>query len=451
VETGVLLRVPLKYGDPAVLHSGMTEAELRDLLSVGREQRNVEFKTAGARNDKLFLIIVARAAMALSNTKDGGWIILGIDDKTLEAVGLSDAQLATWTHDALADSLKEYAAPYVDFDIEMVKSGPKTCVAIRIREFARVPLLCIKEYQDKLRRGGCYVRSRHKPESREVSTETDMRELIALAAAKELRAFLRTTAEAGLQIAELPNDDKKFEQQLFDMIKEPSTLLEKTLSRGYWKFTFRPVDFNPQRLELDKLRSLVEELIVTFRGWNFPHDNPNKKLAIGADWIEYSNQFAYHLDTWRFYQSGYFIYFRSIWEDWEDQAEPPLFTGETVPGWKPGQEIFLENAVYTYSEATEFAARFASSPAGGDRVVVGIDLYKLKGRALKTSQQMGWPLTGKIADIQNWEAPHPELTKAELLANSKSIARRLLRDLCIRFHWNVKDDILQNWQASLIK
>lgn len=58
----------------------MTTDELREIIDYGREQQHVEFKAASSRSDKPSFAKVTRAALALSNLRDGGYIVIGVTE-----------------------------------------------------------------------------------------------------------------------------------------------------------------------------------------------------------------------------------------------------------------------------------------------------------------------------------------------------------------------------------
>lgn len=70
-------------------------------------------------------------------------------------------------------------------------------VALQIREFESIPILCRKNYDDILRAGACYVRSRRKPETVEIPNQEDMRDLLDLATEKGLRKYFSQSALQG--------------------------------------------------------------------------------------------------------------------------------------------------------------------------------------------------------------------------------------------------------------
>jgi predicted HTH transcriptional regulator len=205
----------------------MNQQEFKELLERGREQRAVEFKRAGSRKDKLLLARVIRAVIGMANRRDGGLVIIGVDEddnKRPVPSGISDEDLSTWTHDDFADASATYADPNVSFDLETVDCEGKKFIVIHVEEFEDFPVICKRDFPDVLRSGACYVRPRRKPETVEIPTHTDMRDLLELAAEKGVRRFIKQAHGAGLGLTAetISSDAELFDKQLGDLIGEKS-------------------------------------------------------------------------------------------------------------------------------------------------------------------------------------------------------------------------------------
>lgn len=195
----------------------MTDQEFSEILALGYERRGIEFKGPGSLQDKQLRVKVVRAALGMTNRRDGGLVVIGVEDTgaALKPVGLGAADLATWKYDDIADAISAYADPSVGFDFESRQHDGKDFVVLRIHEFEDIPVLCKKDFPGELRRGGCYVRSRHKPETSEIPSQEDMRDLLDLATEKKLRKFLAQARAGGLSVSipAAPSDDELFERQ----------------------------------------------------------------------------------------------------------------------------------------------------------------------------------------------------------------------------------------------
>ena len=145
-----------------------------------------------------------------------------------------------------------------------------------------------------------------------------------------------------------------------------SALLEKIRSRGYWKVVVRPTTFVEKRV-LDKkaLDHILRTTSVSLGGWSFPHVDDFIELDSGTDWI---GQKKTH-ELWRFYQSGQFVYYFGMAEDWRDDI-----TGQS-PLPNNGHrrvDLDIKDVVAQFTEVFEFAARLSFTDAGdsGTRVEV---------------------------------------------------------------------------------
>jgi predicted HTH transcriptional regulator len=207
----------------------VTEQDFESLLALGYETNGVEFKGRGNRTDPAFLAGVIRAILGMANRRDGGLVIIGVDSDSLDPVGFDDDEVKTWlNYDELATRVNEYASPSVRFDLEAVTFQGRQFPLISVHEFDDIPILCIKDFHGPgkgppvLRRGACYVRARHKPETSEIPSEEEMRELLELAIDKGVRKFVTRAQKAGLSLtmqgtSVSPPDASSFDKQIEEL------------------------------------------------------------------------------------------------------------------------------------------------------------------------------------------------------------------------------------------
>jgi hypothetical protein len=171
--------------------ANMDERQLRDILASGRENRRVEFKSAMRWSDSLAKAKITKAALALSNVRDGGYIVLGVTqslpDNTLTLSGVPEEDSLAYTDDALKAHINEYADPFVDLAVHRVPLDGMLFIIIHVHEFAEVPVVCKKDGSDSLRRAAIYTRTRRMTESAPCPTQTEIREILDLALEKALR------------------------------------------------------------------------------------------------------------------------------------------------------------------------------------------------------------------------------------------------------------------------
>lgn len=190
----------------------LDSSELEAMLASGYEQRAFELKGPGLRTDKQFFAKVTRAALSMGNLRDGGFVVVGIDDKDPASLGpgLSSDELASWVdYDDVARGLAEYADPPVHFDLGTytLSSGAQV-VLLKVSEFSDIPHLCAKAYEPDLRRGALYVRTRKLPETAEVASSVEMRDVLDLATEKALRSYVETALRAGVRLGAEPQIDE---------------------------------------------------------------------------------------------------------------------------------------------------------------------------------------------------------------------------------------------------
>jgi predicted HTH transcriptional regulator len=205
----------------------MTEQELKQLLALGYELPGLEFKPPGPRSDAYLFATVTRAVLGMANRSDGGLVVIGIEEDAggIRPVGVSAPDLDSWNCDDVMAGLSPAADPFVSVSLERVTADEKTFVVLSVAEFETVPVICKRQFNDPrnpskqvLRPGACYVRPRRKPETSEIPSQTEMRELLELAVRKGIRDFLQRAAAAGLPVAAQasPSVTERFDAELED-------------------------------------------------------------------------------------------------------------------------------------------------------------------------------------------------------------------------------------------
>jgi predicted HTH transcriptional regulator len=209
----------------------VTENEFLELLARGHELPGVEFKGPGPRTDKPLFARVTRAVLGMSNHRDGGLVIIGVaeSEEGFLLRGVSDKDLDTWKYDDVAEALTVFSDPSVSFEMEIFPYEGNNFVILSVSEFEDIPVLCRKTYNHKdpkskkqvtiLREGACYVRTKRKPETSEIPSQTEMRDLLDLATDKGLQKFVRRAraAEIAISRTERPSDQERFDKQLGDL------------------------------------------------------------------------------------------------------------------------------------------------------------------------------------------------------------------------------------------
>src|ERR1035441_3490152 len=99
-------------------------------------------------------------------------------------------------------------------------------------------------------------------------------------------------------------------------------ILDKIKSRGYWRINFEPLVYEQKLKTLGECKDIIEKSQVELRGWNYPHFPRRTGTDVGLEsgdkfyegWIDWFN----HIEFWRMYQSGQFLHYFAVREDWSE-------------------------------------------------------------------------------------------------------------------------------------
>jgi predicted HTH transcriptional regulator len=169
---------------------------VRELLAQGSESR-VDYKSARpAPSESRPRAELAKHVIGLCNRKDGGYLLIGVEDSTLVPTGLSNDEVESWDAARIHPWLATFAAPAPVIQVirGSLEDG-KVLVALRVLPFDEQPLVCTKTISDTqnkpiTREGALYIRN-EVTQTREVSTEAEMRELLGRAYVKRGERLLQ--------------------------------------------------------------------------------------------------------------------------------------------------------------------------------------------------------------------------------------------------------------------
>ena len=129
----------------------LSEEQMAQLLEAGYELRNIEHKPPFAWNGERSQWVmekIIRAILAMTNTRYGGQIIIGIevgDDRSVNLKGVTDEQLKSFDDfDGVKGVVDGYSFTNTDFDISLGAHESKKFVVFTIQEFSEIPAICRK-------------------------------------------------------------------------------------------------------------------------------------------------------------------------------------------------------------------------------------------------------------------------------------------------------------------
>ena len=189
----------------------------------GKEERYLEYKGSMIWKSDDTKIKIAKAMMAMSNLRNGGIIVVGMKEiqrGVWEPDVMTDEQIASFTQDDIAQWVNDYAVPAIQFTVELFLLNASKFIIVRVREFDSAPTICRKSKTkggiQVLKSGAIYYRSNSKNESAPISSDEDMRELIALAVSKGVAKEIERLRELELiPTFTVPQEDEaiKYKQE----------------------------------------------------------------------------------------------------------------------------------------------------------------------------------------------------------------------------------------------
>jgi hypothetical protein len=214
-------------------------------------------------------------------------------------------------------------------------------------------------------------------------------------------------------------------------------LLEKIRSRGYWRINFRPLVYVQKIPELCDCGRIIEENAVSLRGWDYPpfpvRMDKNMGIEVGENfyqgWIDWRN----YLEFWRMYQSGQFIHYRALWEDWIEENENFKYLLQTI---KPMTKIGIGEVICQITEIFEFLSRLARKGIYDEGVQVFIGLYNMQNRELWNDIRGRSSLSRPYKTVAKEVKFEKEFTKEQVIYDSKILAFEAIKYIFDRFGWH---------------
>ena len=196
---------------------------IRELIQLGNENLNLDYKGAfswdQANNDQKCEI--RKDVLAFSNARDGGVILVGVNDKTGVLEGLTEEQYASFDQTKFNRFIQKYTDPRHTSSIHRIIIDEKRVVVIDIPEFADVPILCARDANSSLnpsrlilRKAALYKRT-ERATSEPIEDAEGMRELLNRGLLRRqdelLRAFKQIIEPSDIRPTQEPEAEFKAE------------------------------------------------------------------------------------------------------------------------------------------------------------------------------------------------------------------------------------------------
>jgi hypothetical protein len=425
----------------------ISETQLRELLAQRAETKNLDckefFNWSTASNDEKCALV--KDILAFMNTQDGGNIILGVSDSTLEPVGLKEEDFVSFDTTTLNDFLHKYTDPPTSCDVQKLTSDGRRHVVISIPEFKDLPIICKKDANSSkdsskliLKASGLYIRTDN-ARSIQVPNAEVMRELMNRALLRRGDQLL-STIEKLLTGKSVPKEQEvaKYNRELRAAREYFQQKLPDEFEKGgYWQLVSMPDTYNSERISnISSALRIVLESEVSLRGWNYPHTDKENRSNFTNGIQSYTN-FGKYIEAYRAYQSGLFVWRGAYRED------DPSFAA------KYGKALSFVNVIYEMTEMFLFLKRLYERVAPEATIHVVINLRDIKDRTLVSTEV--------LTDIGGYTSAEPELTiekdytVAELRATAEELAIAVVQKIFEVFNWIAPDpNMIRMWQQKLL-
>ena len=203
------------------------DSRLRELITRGREGRNLEYKGAGGQEsfawgpDRVNARLT-RTIMGLANS-GGGAIVIGMDQAgpdQWQPNGVDQQVDASYEQDRVQRYVNGRADPFVELTVFHFRHDGKRFVIIEVLGFRELPVVCTRG-SGALVQGAIYTRSRDMYETVVVQSQSEMREMldraIAVGVEMRLRPVFEAIRAAGLDIQSGLPDEEGFRLQRGDL------------------------------------------------------------------------------------------------------------------------------------------------------------------------------------------------------------------------------------------
>lgn len=223
----------------------------------------------------------------------------------------------------------------------------------------------------------------------------------------------------------------------------------------------RPPAYDHSLLTTERCSEVVLRNQVRFRGWYFPHARL-ERIAAGpkAAYVEQTTDSpgfgTHHLERWRMYRSGQFVFRALVWEYSNEELKRRgreevewMLHGSTLAQEPQGFLSFI-TLIYWVTEAYVFASRLAQSVPYASPVEVRVGYRNIDGWIL-TSSQLEYSLD-EIYQSKRSPLSVRQVEVDRLIAFPHECAAEAIEELFQQFGWmNPSPSMIEHHQVKLVK
>jgi len=237
---------------------------------------------------------------------------------------------------------------------------------------------------------------------------------------------------------------------------QADNVLKEIKQRGYWRVNLRPATFQPKLVsDPAQCKQILRQAAVRLRGWDYPHvptrDDNKQAFYVAGDKAEAWISWEMYQEVWRYYQSGQFIHFFGIHDDWYvESKELPI--NEPWRAIVPGSQIDIIEIIYSLTEIYVLLKNLIGAGVYTSDMLVDVSLHIVNDRHLAMMDPRRLPLMGNyICHVDKINLPTQTVT---LLGNPERFEIQALDaadEVFQQFQWDAPKRAFQNDQKKLLE
>jgi len=229
-------------------------------------------------------------------------------------------------------------------------------------------------------------------------------------------------------------------------------IIQKIVSKGYWKVQIRPNEYKEKRIEVKEIENIAIPSVISLRGWDFPHyRDRNGGPYITKDGIEKITDIGQYVEYWTMTSSANFIYLGALKEDLIDNTN---IVDNIMREYGQKYDRWLEviNTLYRITEIYEYAKRLALKLNIGGQIVIEIELSDIENRILwfTSFDRISFSVP-MISREKKWTYKDI-VNESDLIGRSDEYAFKAFEKLMLLFQWkSIPIDSYRNDQQKLLQ
>lgn len=234
------------------------------------------------------------------------------------------------------------------------------------------------------------------------------------------------------------------------MTSSEKAITDEIRRHPYYSVRLRPAGL-AGKLALSDAKTLAMKNAVQLRGWDFPHFDANT-VASTPEYVFNTVSWGNHLELWRLYRSGQFVYLGNVWDVFEDiqkrlraEFDRDVIANESQKASVTGCLSFI-GMIYSVTEFCLFCARLAKAIEARS-IDLDISLHGVGGWALVTGDPA-------VPWHQFYQSQSDEIQVlapgADVMADPVAASATALETIFQCFNWDNPAPAIASWQQRFM-